>query len=494
MYGFFLKPPSHRCILPQFHPFTFSLLGSCSDTRTNPRSGSSGTPVFGPCTHSVRAGSASDGRAAGIREGWNFSSLCSTSSDGLRPARCRCGLPRGKYACPRRWWAGRRRCSAPRWRSCGRRREAVPAPRAPAAPARSAVRCSNSAGFENVFRLGAVEADALDVRSGPAWPRASIASGVLATRKARAWRDSRSCRSPAPTGSRRSGVRTACGIRARRGIGIRRPQAREDLLRFAGFIVFFAAARRIRWSGSTPVAAGSVLLRLRALERRLHRSLPRIRDPAVRPAEPLPARAWRARVPLLALAPRQVKRMALREASAPSSRAMSPFQGASSAGAGTSSWRCNPPDKAATHRSQPVHNAAITVCMHLARADDGIDRTGLDAQGAADAARSRRSRDRRRRSVPLAGLSGFGSRRSSRSEPGYAGRAAGRALIDVGLARRDGFGVGQAAAVAAFGALGLRQQPSISICIGERARPVMILAPQEARAQDFDRSAPDRDR
>ena len=41
----------------------------------------------------------------------------------------------------------------------------------------------------------------------------------------------------------------------------------------------------------------------------------------------------------------------------------------------------------ATHSSQPVHSAGSTVCMRFGGADDRVDRAGLDAQRAADAAR-----------------------------------------------------------------------------------------------------------
>ena len=41
--------------------------------------------------------------------------------------------------------------------------------------------------------------------------------------------------------------------------------------------------------------------------------------------------------------------------------------------------------QAGMHSSQPVHSASITVCMQLGRADDAVDRAGLDAQRAADA-------------------------------------------------------------------------------------------------------------
>ena len=51
---------------------------------------------------------------------------------------------------------------------------------------------------------------------------------------------------------------------------------------------------------------------------------------------------------------------------------------------------------AGTHSSQPVHSGSITVCMCLRAADDGVDRAGLDALGAADAVGFDDQRDLRR--------------------------------------------------------------------------------------------------
>src|SRR5579859_5142191 len=97
--------------------------------------------------------------------------------------------------------------------------------------------------------------------------------------------------------------------------------------------------------------------------------------------------------------------------------------------------------------------------MHLLLgADDGVDRTGLDAFGATDADRlfdeGHGARDE------TADLGGEGLRRpmqqlSQREEGGIATR---RTTVDVHRLPRYGFGVSAAIGIAAAGALGLRKQ------------------------------------
>ena len=91
-------------------------------------------------------------------------------------------------------------------------------------------------------------------------------------------------------------------------------------------------------------------------------------------------------------------------------------------------------------------------------ADDGIDRTGEDALGAADAVQRVDVHD-----MPHGhGVEIAGKRQRRASEQLRQGRdggvAAGRAPVDGGLAAGDGLRVGVAVVVAAAPALGLRQQ------------------------------------
>ena len=84
--------------------------------------------------------------------------------------------------------------------------------------------------------------------------------------------------------------------------------------------------------------------------------------------------------------------------------------------------------------SQPVHSAAMIVCMRLARADDRVDRTRLDAFRAADADRFV---DRRRRAAAL--RCHWRDRAVSAARAEQVGkrfnavRAAGWAVVDVGF-------------------------------------------------------------
>ncbi len=102
------------------------------------------------------------------------------------PAPGRCGWRRGRCACRPRWSVRRRRCSAPRWRSCGRRRAAPPARRGRAAPRRRARRAACAHSAMTFFALVLNSPMVLISRFSPSSPSASIAAGVLATREQRA--------------------------------------------------------------------------------------------------------------------------------------------------------------------------------------------------------------------------------------------------------------------------------------------------------------------
>src|SRR3569832_1651867 len=97
--------------------------------------------------------------------------------------------------------------------------------------------------------------------------------------------------------------------------------------------------------------------------------------------------------------------------------------------------------------------------MHLlGGADDRIDRASLDAQRASYA---ERIIDNRNRPGTLAAVGGieWNDRFSKRvRKQRHAFHAARRALIVIRIAARDRFGVKMAGGIAAFGALGLRQQ------------------------------------
>jgi hypothetical protein len=93
----------------------------------------------------------------------------------------------------------------------------------------------------------------------------------------------------------------------------------------------------------------------------------------------------------------------------------------------------------------------------LGRADDGVDRAGLDAQRAADAQRFVDIGDRARPLQAVDGIERNDFAAGDRRQPRDAFGAARRALVDVGRAGGDRFRVGAAAVIAALGALRLRQ-------------------------------------
>jgi len=97
--------------------------------------------------------------------------------------------------------------------------------------------------------------------------------------------------------------------------------------------------------------------------------------------------------------------------------------------------------------------------MHdLRRPKDCVDGADMDAFRTADADGFVDDGDGARGFDAVFGIQRFELAVQQRSERADAGFAAGWALVDVGLAVRDGFGVGAAAGVVALAALGLRQQ------------------------------------
>src|SRR5690606_37620841 len=97
--------------------------------------------------------------------------------------------------------------------------------------------------------------------------------------------------------------------------------------------------------------------------------------------------------------------------------------------------------------------------MHvLGAADDGVDRAGLDALGAADAVVLDHQRDLCR--LVLAAAAVVRARKVAQQSGQRVGAvvATGRATVGPGLAGGHGFGVGPAPGVAALAALGLREQ------------------------------------
>src|SRR2546428_9438727 len=97
--------------------------------------------------------------------------------------------------------------------------------------------------------------------------------------------------------------------------------------------------------------------------------------------------------------------------------------------------------------------------MHeLGCADDRVHRAGLDAQGAADAARLVDDRHAARLLDAVARIEGLRFAAEQRGELANSGVPARRTLIDVGFARRDRLGVRTAARITALRTLRLRQQ------------------------------------
>jgi len=92
------------------------------------------------------------------------------------------------------------------------------------------------------------------------------------------------------------------------------------------------------------------------------------------------------------------------------------------------------------------------------RADNGIDRTRLDAFGAADAVLFDNHRHHRGCVHAAGAVIGAWWNLEQPRECACAGIASGRAAVDSGLAARQRFGIGPAAVKSALAALGLREQ------------------------------------
>ena len=93
----------------------------------------------------------------------------------------------------------------------------------------------------------------------------------------------------------------------------------------------------------------------------------------------------------------------------------------------------------------------------LVGADDGVHRTGLDAERAADAMGLVDARHQQRAGLAARQVQRQDGLLQQRGQRGDAFIAAGRAAVDGGCAGGDGVGVGPAAVMAALGALRLRQ-------------------------------------
>jgi hypothetical protein len=104
------------------------------------------------------------------------------------------------------------------------------------------------------------------------------------------------------------------------------------------------------------------------------------------------------------------------------------------------------------------------------RAEDGVGRAGVNAQGAADAPGLVHEGHAARGLHAVLGVERLYRFAADGGQPLHAFFATGRTLVDVGLALRNGIGIGRAVRVAAAGALGLRQRVQQALrqdCVGE---------------------------
>ena len=125
----------------------------------------------------------------------------------------------------------------------------------------------------------------------------------------------------------------------------------------------------------------------------------------------------------------------------------------------------------------------------LGGADDGVDRTGLDAQRATDAQfLADEGRGARLLGAVgwIEGLERHVQQRRECANPRFAAR---RALVDVGLAARDRLGIRPAARVAAFRALRLRQQRVDLVC-GRHAHAGLDLTAKAQRRKELAKEIP----
>jgi hypothetical protein len=118
--------------------------------------------------------------------------------------------------------------------------------------------------------------------------------------------------------------------------------------------------------------------------------------------------------------------------------------------------------------SQPVQCSDDHDMHPLGGADDRVDRTCLQAEGAADARLLVDHRERARRLAAALGIERqFGAAGDER-DPGDAGGAARRAAVDRRALAGDRLGIAAAVGIAAAAALRLRQR--VEHRLGERLR------------------------
>src|SRR5450830_1530242 len=271
------------------------------------------------------------------------------------------------------------------------------------------------AGGENVFRLGAVQAYALYVgdqavhaerehRFGRARHPVQAARGEVYAFVGRLGRQDH--------GDQEFERRAVFEFAARLGVGL--SEAPEYFLSFCGIHRFFAAVRRASMAAISARTCGG---RLSVF-------------PGVMPAFLALARSMAARITAFLasgmgcpnfscafLARRQARSACSRSRRklrnwkrARAASAMVWVQGACASGNGSMSMQST--GQGGTHRSQPVHNSAITVCMRLAAPTmASTGQAWMHRVQPMQRASSIRA-TARRCSVPLAGLSGFASRRS----------------------------------------------------------------------------------
>ena len=232
-------------------------------------------------------------------------------------ARCRCGSRRGRCACRPRWWAGRTRCSAPRSRSCGRRPGSASSASRLLRHLAAVLVQQDLRQRDHVLRLGAVQADALDVLLEAVRRRAStIFCGVSPGKSLRVARFtdlSVACAESTTATSSSNGVPYSSSVV---GFGFACWQALEDL----------AALLRIHRALARERGGEDALALLRA----------------GRPASQRRSSAVSCR--------RRARPAARLRASAPARRAAPPC-------------RCSRPGRAGRHSAQPMHQGSTTVCI-----------------------------------------------------------------------------------------------------------------------------------
>ena len=129
----------------------------------------------------------------------------------------------------------------------------------------------------------------------------------------------------------------------------------------------------------------------------------------------------------------------------------------------------------ATHSSQPVQSSAMTVCMR--RGAPTMASTGQGGRHLVQPMQRSSSMNATvgAASMPLSRLSGASGAAGELRQRDDGFGAAGRALVDVGFAARDGLGVGQATRVAAARALRLRSRASMADALPTRFAQVTFI-------------------